>query len=84
MVPSEIGSRERTQTKRVIRGCQASQIGFGKRGLFRKSFQKVHVLEIVENLEILESPQTVENRGESESLELLEILKIPPVKRPLC
>ena len=62
---------------------------FWKRGLFRK----VHFLEILENseiLEILEDPQTVENKGESdhfleilENLEILEILEIPPVKRPL-
>ena len=65
------------------------QVGFGKRGLFRK----VHFLEILENLEILEileNSQTVENKGESshfletlENLEILEILEIPPVKRPL-
>ena len=56
---------------------------FWKRGLFRK----VHLLEILENLE---NPQTVENKGESdhfleilENLEILEILEIPPVKRPV-
>ena len=52
--------------------------GFGKWGLFGK----VHFLEIrVENLEILEileSPQTVENKGESDHfLEILEIAKSP-------
>ena len=62
---------------------------FWKRGLFRK----VHFLEILENseiLEILENPQTAENKGDSdhfleilENLEMLEILEIPPVKRPL-
>ena len=47
-------------------------------------------LENVETLEILENPQTVENKGETdnfleilENLETLEILEIPPVKRPL-
>ena len=34
-------------------------LGFGKRGLFRK----VHFLEILENLEILETPQSVENKA---------------------
>ena len=50
------------------------------RGLFRK----VHFLEILEN------PQTRENKAESdhfleilENLEILEILAIAPVKRPL-
>ena len=62
---------------------------FWKRGLFRK----VHLLEILENLETLEilgNPHTVEKKGESdhfpeilENLEILEILEIPPVKRPL-
>ena len=59
---------------------------FWKRGLFRK----VHFLEILgalEVLEILENPQTVESKGESdhvlENFENLEILEIPPVKRPL-
>ena len=61
---------------------------FWKRGLCRK----VHFLEILDNLEILEilkNPQTVENKGESdffleilENLENLEILEIPPVKDP--
>ena len=47
---------------------------FGKRGLF---FQKA-----VEILEILEIPQSMENKGESDHiLEILEI-QIPPVKRP--
>ena len=55
---------------------------FWKRGLFRK----VHFLETLENLEILvilEKPQTVENKGESdhvleilENLEILEILEV--------
>ena len=60
-------------------------IGFGnffilKRGLFRK----VHFLEILEN------PQTVENKGKLdhfleilENLEILDFLEIPPVKRRL-
>ena len=59
---------------------------FWKRGLFRK----VHFLEIQENVEILENPQTVENKGESnhfleilENLEILGFLEISPVKRPL-
>ena len=67
---------------------------FGKRGLLEKgSFQKSpfsrdsRELEI---FEILENPQTVENKGESdhfleilENSEILEILEIPPAKRPL-
>ena len=56
----------------------------GRRALLEEaSFRKVHFLEILEN------PQTVENKGESdhfleilENLEILEILEIPPVKRP--
>ena len=53
---------------------------FWKRGLFRN----VHFLVILENLEILEiieNAQTVENKGELDHF--LEILEIPPVKRPL-
>ena len=55
--------------------------------------ERAHFLEILENLEIreiLENPQTVEDKGESdhfleilENLEILEILEILPVKRPL-
>ena len=62
---------------------------FWKRGLFKE----VRFLEILENLEILqilENPQTGENKGEPdhsleilENLEILEILEIPLVKRPL-
>ena len=62
-------------------------VRFGKRGLFRR----VHFLEILENFEILEKPpQTVENKGESDhfqeilgNLKVVDILEIPPVKRPL-
>ena len=65
--------------------------GFRKRGLLERGlFRKVHFLEIRESLEILEileNPQTVENKGECEHfLEILEILKtleIPPAKRSL-
>ena len=81
-------------TSAYIRVILTTLFGFGKRGLLEKgSFQKVHFLEILENLEILEiweNAQTVENKGESghflgilENLEILEILEIPPVKRPL-
>ena len=55
------------------------------------SFQKSPFLDILENVEILENPQTVENKGESnqfleiiENLEILEILEFPRVKRPLA
>ena len=63
-------------------------IGFGK-GVFWKRglFRKVHFLEI---LEFQENPQTAEKKGDSdhfpeivENLEILEILDISPVKRPL-
>ena len=44
----------------------------------------------IQNLEILDNPQTVENKGDSdhflevlEHLEILEILELPPVERPL-
>ena len=68
---------------------KASFFGFGKRVFFGKGVfsDKIHFLEMLENLEIveiLENPQTVENKGESDHyLENLEILEIPPVKRPL-
>ena len=54
------------------------------------SFQKSPFLEILEKEEILENPQTVERKGESDhflcTLEILEnpeVLEISPVKRPL-
>ena len=54
---------------------------FWKRGLFRR----VHYLEILENLEILqipENPQTVENEGESDHcLEILETLEMLEIVR---
>ena len=56
----------------------------------RFSGRSVEILENLGILEILENPQTVENKGESdhsleilENLEILEILEIPPVKRRL-
>ena len=62
---------------------------FWKRVLFRK----VHFLEILENLEILEfleNRRTLDKKGDSdhfleilENLEILETLEISPVKRPL-
>ena len=63
-----------------------SEVG-GCKDLFQKkgSFGKGVFSE-----EILENPQTVENKGESDhfleilvNLEISEILEIPPVKRPL-
>ena len=52
------------------------------------SFQKSPCLDILEKLEILENPQTVENRGESdyfpeffENILDLEILEVPSVKK---
>ena len=61
--------------------------------LEKGSFQKNPFLETLENLaivEIVENPQTLENKEESdhfleilESLEILEIRESPPVKRPL-
>ena len=65
-----------------------------KRGSFGKGvFSENPFLEILENLEILETPenpQTVENKGESDhfleilkNLENLELLEIPQAKRPL-
>ena len=42
-------------------------IGFGKRGLLERGlFRKDHFLEIPEHLEILENPQVVENKSESD------------------
>ena len=92
----ERGLRAKVTTLTSLKSPQ-DLIGFGKRGLLEKaSFQsdrKVHFLEIPENLEIieiLENPQAVANKVESdhfleilENLEILEILEIPPVKRPL-
>ena len=51
----------------------------------------LEILDNLEILEILENPQTVENKGESdhflleilENLEILEILEILPAKGPL-
>ena len=59
---------------------------FGK-GVFSEKFIFYIILEnFFEILEILESPQSVENKGGSdlflEILENLEILEIPPVKDP--
>ena len=63
-----------------------------RRGSLKKGlFQKIHGLnvEILENLEILESPQSVENNGESDHLlgilENLDIIdsKFPPAQRRL-
>ena len=83
------GINIRVSLSTVGRAIGKTNVGFGKRGLFRK----VHFLEILENLEILEileNPQTVENKGKSdhcleilEKLEILEIQEIPSVKRPL-
>ena len=51
-------------------------------------FSKIHFLEILQTLEILEireNPKTVENKGERdhflEILENLEIPEIPPLKK---
>ena len=68
-------------------------VGFGKRGLLeRGSFLKNPFREFLAHLkilEILENFQIVENKGESghlleilENQEIIEILDIPPVKRP--
>ena len=73
---------------------QESQIGFGKGVFWKRGLsRKVLVLEILKRFEIpqiLEKPQTLENKGESDRcLEILEnskilaLLEIPPVKRPL-
>ena len=54
--------------------------------------RKVHFLEILEDVEVLENPQSPDsvNKGESdhfleilENLEILQIPEIPPVKRHL-
>ena len=64
---------------------------FGKRGLFRKVHFSRDFPENLELLEVLENPQTLVNKGESEpfsreileNIEILESLEIPPAKRPL-
>ena len=71
--------------------CGWPSVGFGKVFFLERClFRKVHFLEIlvqnVEILEILKNPQSVENKRESDHvlvLENLEILEIPPVRRPL-
>ena len=69
--------------------------GSEKKGSFGKEVfsEKSVFLEILENLailEILENPQSVEHKGDSdhfletlETLEILEILDISQAKRPL-
>ena len=60
-----------------------NKVGSSGKSIFRA------ILDSFENLETLENPQTVENKVESALLEILEnvaileILEIPPVKRPL-
>ena len=63
---------------------------FGRRGSFQKRPSSRDSRDYLKSLEILESPRTVEKKGESdhfpeilENLEILEITEIPPVKRPL-
>ena len=56
---------------------EKQSIGFGKRVFWKRGlFRKVHLLEIpdtLEVLEILDNPQTVGNKGESDHfLEILE------------
>ena len=87
----QTGRKTSENKKRQNLAKQRPFFGFGKRGLLAKgSLRKVHFLENLENLEILENPQTVGKKGESdhllkilESSENLEILEIPPVRRPL-
>ena len=45
-----------------------SHKSYRKRGSFGNDVLDVHSLEILEHFELLEIPQSVENRGESESL----------------
>ena len=70
------------------------KVGYGKGVWERGSFQKSPVSRDSREFrdsrhlsEILENSQTLENKGESdhflEILENLDILEIPPVKRPL-
>ena len=61
-------------------------MAFQKRGPLEKVFfsRKAPFLEILENLEILqmlESPQTAENKGKSDHF--LKLLEIAEAKRPL-
>ena len=78
--PNE-NKHKHAQNHGVVRKSGSEKGVLWKRGHFRK----VHFLETLENLEILEfleNPQTVENKGESdhfleilENLEILEILR---------
>ena len=69
---------------------QLASFGFGKRGLLEKGLsQKSPFSRAFRELEILENPQPVENKEESdhclailENFEILEILEIPPAKDP--
>ena len=84
-----------TPSLHTVKGVQISEnySRVRKKGSFGKAEKSKFFLEILENLgilEILENPQTVENKGESdhfleilENLEILEILEIPSVRRPL-
>ena len=56
---------------------------FGKGGLFKIVHFLENLPEILENLEILEVPQSVEHSGEYDHvIEILEFLEISPVKKP--
>ena len=81
-------SKGRHATKR---GLVLVTFGFRKRGLLEKgSFQKSPFSRDCREFRdsgVPENPQTVEKKGDSdhvlENLEILEILEISPVKRPL-
>ena len=80
-------SSNKTPGTTVLSGSEEGVLW--KRGLFRTG-HCLEILESLENLEFLDNPQTVENKGDSdhfleilENLEIVEILEIPPVKRPL-
>ena len=69
-----------TNESRNYKKNYVPKLRFGKRVFWKTGlFIKVHFLEI------LASPQTVENKGESDDfyLEILETLEIPGTKRPL-
>ena len=76
----------------VVTCLSSSENSVSAKGVFWKGVlsEKSMNLEILEDVEILETAQTVESKGESdhfleilENLEILEIPEFPPVKRPL-
>ena len=70
---------KRAQTQANTDKCEQTQTSGSEKGVFWKRglSKKVHFLENLEILEILENPQTVENKEESDHfLKILENIEI--------